>query len=182
MNSVLGITWAASPAENESQHSFNIYECNLEYEIINCIDSIELDFIPYQLTHTSYNTNQDPCFILSGSDNKIHIFCYNQEQTFTEVEADDIFPEFVKELPSIALNVAFKYHGSKRYRNWNESDLTNFPLSTIVVFHFWKYIKKCIYLFHLFHWKVYWCWTGMWNFYYFYCWSWFQWNSGKTDI
>ena len=116
LNSVLGITWAASPAENESQHSFNIYECNLEYEIINCIDSIELDFIPYQLTHTSYNPNQDPCFVLSGSDNKIHIFCYNQEQTFTEVEADDIFPEFVKELPSIALNVAFKYHGSKRYK------------------------------------------------------------------
>ena len=37
---------------------FNIYESSLDYEIMNCIDSIELDFVPYQLTHTTYNSNQ----------------------------------------------------------------------------------------------------------------------------
>ena len=94
---------------------FNIYESSLDYEIMNCIDSIELDFVPYQLTHTTYNSNQDPCFVLSGSDQKIHIFCCSQEQTFAEVEADDIFPELLKELPSVALSIAFKCHDSKRY-------------------------------------------------------------------
>ena len=113
---ILGITWAASPVENESEtFVFNIYESSLDYEIMNCIDSIELDFVPYQLTHTTYNSNQDPCFVLSGSDQKIHIFCCSQEQTFAEVEADDIFPELLKELPSVALSIAFKCHDSKRY-------------------------------------------------------------------
>jgi len=113
---ITGITWAASPVENESEtFVFNIYESSLDYEIMNCIDSIELDFVPYQLTHTTYNSNQDPCFVLSGSDQKIHIFCCSQEQTFAEVEADDIFPELLKELPSVALSIAFKCHDSKRY-------------------------------------------------------------------
>ena len=38
---ILGITWAASAVENESQtFAFNIYESSLDYELINCIDSI----------------------------------------------------------------------------------------------------------------------------------------------
>ena len=44
---------------------FNIYESSLDYEIMNCIDSIELDFVPYQLTHTTYNSNQGN--LLKGS-------------------------------------------------------------------------------------------------------------------
>ena len=43
------------------------------------------------------------------------IFHCSQEQTFAEVEADDIFPELLKELPSVALSLAFKCHDSKRY-------------------------------------------------------------------
>ena len=130
---ILGITWAASPVENESEtFVFNIYESSLDYEIMNCIDSIELDFVPYQLTHTTYNSNQDPCFVLSGSDQKIHIFCCSQEQTFAEVEADDIFPELLKELPSVALSIAFKCHDSKRYEVHPDSWPTYYRTCAII--------------------------------------------------
>ena len=46
---------------------------------------------------------------------------YSQEQTFTEIEADEVFPEFLKPLPSVALSVAFKCHDSKR---WDKKSLT----------------------------------------------------------
>lgn len=109
---ITGITWAS---HNESQIYFNIYESGLEYEMINIIDSLELDFMPYQLTHTLYNDEQT-CFVMTASDQKVHIFCYSQDQqNYTEVEAEDVFVEFANEFPSVALWVDFKIHDDKRY-------------------------------------------------------------------
>lgn len=115
---VTGITGATQPSnrdQSEPQYFFNIYESSHEYDKINIIDSLELDYVPYQLSHTNFNDDQT-CFVLSGSDDKVHIFCCNQS-TFSEVEAEDLFPEFANEFPSIAMTLDFKYNQdkSKRY-------------------------------------------------------------------
>lgn len=113
---ITGIAGATSTTNRDQiQYFFNIYESSHDYEKINIIDSLELEFVPYQLTHTLFNDDQT-CFVLSGSDDKIHIFCYNQS-TFSEVEAEDLFPEFANELPSIALTLDFMHNQdkSKRY-------------------------------------------------------------------
>ena len=112
---ITGITWSNNLDEDSQAYFFNIYESSADYDLINCIDSLELDFVPYQLTHTPYNSEGHTCFILSGSDNRIHVFCYGLEQAYAEVEVDELFPEFVKDLPSVALSVDFKCQDGKRY-------------------------------------------------------------------
>ena len=60
MEVITGITWMSNNDSltdlNDSQFLFNIYESSLDYDRINVIDSLDLDFVPYQLTHALYNT------------------------------------------------------------------------------------------------------------------------------
>ena len=89
---------------NSQKSYLNIY-CGKETEsdirlesIADTCQSIELDFIPFQLTHAMIANNrlENPTvFLLSGGDQKIHMFVKDSvNQQFVEKKVDDYFPEF----------------------------------------------------------------------------------------
>ncbi|GFG37974.1 hypothetical protein Cfor_06621 [Coptotermes formosanus] len=110
---VIGITIIKSSEHNTPTY-LNIYsewepssEINLDSVAQNCL-TIQLDFVPYQLYHTEMYTNADKfnkevVWLLSGSDEKIHMFREDQaNHCYSEVNVADYFPELV-EPPSIIL-------------------------------------------------------------------------------
>ncbi|KDR12519.1 KICSTOR complex protein kaptin-like isoform X2 [Zootermopsis nevadensis] len=111
---VIGIT-IIKPSEHNTETYLNIYsewepssEINLDSVAQSCL-MIELDFIPYQLYHTEIYTdaegesNKEVVWLLSGSDQKIHMFREDRaNHCYSEVDVADHFPELV-EPPSIIL-------------------------------------------------------------------------------
>ena len=87
----------------------NIYESDKNYEEIGFMDSIKLDYIPYQLTNTTHGDDES-CFMLTGSDNKCHVYLYDRDNhCFGEANEDyvnDIFPELNEEFVNIPLCVS----------------------------------------------------------------------------
>ncbi|KAF5298731.1 hypothetical protein FQR65_LT09600 [Abscondita terminalis] len=79
-------------------------EFNMESLSQNCLNNIELRYIPYHLTHTylvKWNedgtVDKETVFVLSGSDNKVHVYQENRtNHMYKEVELAEHFPEFVK--------------------------------------------------------------------------------------
>lgn len=63
-----------------------------------------MSFTPYQLTHTELIiweneqvVNKEIVFLLSGSDNQIHIYReYTTDHLYKEVDNKEYFPEFIK--------------------------------------------------------------------------------------
>jgi hypothetical protein len=116
-----GITWTTAAEEDDHSVSyyFNTYESLLDMETINCIDSIELEFVPYQLTHVDFEKNEE-AFIISGSDLKCHVFFYDKDNNSYAEAADEFvdeyFPELMEQSPSVALWVDFIYLHSHKKR------------------------------------------------------------------
>ena len=99
--------------EHQPSYFFNIYESGLHYDVINLVDSIELNFVPYQLTHAVFgNGNDNTCFVINGSDQKCHVFFYNKEDHTYSTDVDYLaqtFPELVEGSPEVALWITFDY-------------------------------------------------------------------------
>lgn len=98
---IIGITfWKVE--ENESKQFLNIYsashlgeEFNLETVAQGC-QSIELQFVPYILTHAQciIDGQEETVFLLSGSDMKIHLYReINGQHSFIEEDVNTYFPE-----------------------------------------------------------------------------------------
>ncbi|KAG1681056.1 KICSTOR complex protein kaptin [Nymphon striatum] len=82
--------------------------------------SIQLDFIPYQLTHTELilENSKEIVWLLSGSDNKVHLFRedkLNICNSFNEDICEEYFPEFI-DCPSIVLMMKIKYFDDYKKR------------------------------------------------------------------
>ncbi|XP_074034569.1 KICSTOR complex protein kaptin [Leptinotarsa decemlineata] len=108
---VIGITIIKNSNDSEGhlETYLNIYageeteDFNIENIAQSCLN-VELNFIPYKLFHTYLVTfednamvNKEIVFVLSGSDNQIHIFRENTtDHTYKEIENKDHFPEFSK--------------------------------------------------------------------------------------
>jgi len=76
----------------------NIDDCESEH---SCL-SLELEFIPYQLSHVIVGSQF--YWILGGSDNKIHVFSEAESiQSYEELEEDDTLAEFAAPLPCVPL-------------------------------------------------------------------------------
>ena len=75
--------------------------------------SVEIDFIPYHLTHCVTSSN-DFTIVLSGSDNRVHLF---GEDSITHVAyekpAGQDMPEFRIDFPSVVLWIEFHTAGDK---------------------------------------------------------------------
>lgn len=98
---------------NSIETYLNIYseweeseEFNLESIAQNCLN-VELSYIPYYLSHTHIITwlndeiiNKEVAFLLSGSDNKIHVYRESKTNHSYKESDKDHFPEFNK-LPSV---------------------------------------------------------------------------------
>ncbi|XP_066262660.1 KICSTOR complex protein kaptin-like [Euwallacea similis] len=108
---VIGITIIKNSNDSDTLETFlNIYsqleeheDFNIENIAQNCL-TVELNYIPYKLMHTEFFTwnddkiaNKEIVFILSGSDNVVHIYRENTtEHTYKEVDSREMFPEFPK--------------------------------------------------------------------------------------
>lgn len=120
---VVGVTIVKCDADlNVTEYYLNIYsqweKCNvLNIENIaqNCLN-VELNFIPYQLTHTELINwtddkifTKETVFLLTGSDNQIHIYRENEStHIYKEMSCDDFFPEF-RNPPSIVMWIEIRY-------------------------------------------------------------------------
>jgi len=68
--------------------------------------SVEINFIPYHLTHCV--AANDMFLILSGSDNRVHTYCEDLvTHLASEKEAAEFFPEFTDKFPSVVLWIDF---------------------------------------------------------------------------
>eukprot|EP00096_Caligus_rogercresseyi_P015335 TRINITY_DN7782_c0_g1_i1.p1 TRINITY_DN7782_c0_g1~~TRINITY_DN7782_c0_g1_i1.p1 ORF type:complete len:425 (-),score=103.37 TRINITY_DN7782_c0_g1_i1:473-1747(-) len=101
---VVGITIIIKPEDGASSSSgrfFNIYndDLPLEESLAHNCQSLELDFIPYQLTHAPLSVPQGPnVWLLSGSDARIHPYAYEPEaQVYNIVPLCTTFPELEEE-------------------------------------------------------------------------------------
>ena len=81
---------------------------------------ITLSFVPYHLTHCDVPVPQclgafETVFILTGSDNRIHVFL-EISNDFVEAVVNKVFPEFMDDFPSIPTQVEFRYvqHSNQR--------------------------------------------------------------------
>nr|CAH7724648.1 unnamed protein product [Callosobruchus chinensis] len=109
---VIGITIIknSNDADSRLETYLNIYseweeseDFNIDNIAQNCL-TVELNFIPYKLCHThlvTWNDDEIQCkeivFILSGSDNQVHIFKESTtEHNYRELEGNSHFPEFSK--------------------------------------------------------------------------------------
>lgn len=117
---IIGIAFIR-PGENQlARHYLNIYSqsepgCGLDLDrIAQGCQSLELNFIPYQLTHAPLFSNQtgqrsgEFVFLLCGSDSRIHLFREDIHQTYSEIPVEDHFPEFGN-IPDIVLVMDLKY-------------------------------------------------------------------------
>ncbi|XP_028149756.1 KICSTOR complex protein kaptin [Diabrotica virgifera virgifera] len=127
---VIGITIIknSSDAEGRLDTYLNIYsgeeteELNIENIAQSCLN-VELSFIPYKLLHMYLVTfdedkivNKEVVFVLSGSDNQIHIFRENNEEhNYKEIDNQEYFPEFTKTpSPVIWIDVYYTEDFSER--------------------------------------------------------------------
>ncbi|CAN7999912.1 unnamed protein product, partial [Ixodes hexagonus] len=117
---IIGIAFIR-PGENQLQrHYLNIYSqsepgCGLDLDrIAQGCQSLELNFIPYQLTHALLFPNRtnrktgEFVFLLSGSDSRIHLFQEDVHQSYSEVPVKIHFPEFA-DVEDIVLIMSLKY-------------------------------------------------------------------------
>ncbi|KAK8763553.1 hypothetical protein V5799_033842 [Amblyomma americanum] len=117
---IIGIAFIR-PGENQlARHYLNIYSqsepgCGLDLDrIAQGCQSLELNFIPYQLTHALLFPNQSGqrngefVFLLCGSDSRIHLFREDIHQTYSEIPIQSYFPEFA-DIPDIVLAMDLKY-------------------------------------------------------------------------
>ena len=113
---ITGITWSNT---SDSSYFFNVYESTLDYENLTCISSIELaEWVPFYVGNTLYDTTRlaSRCFLISGSDCRIHAFLPENEAgggggayvELSEPNTVDKFPEFTL-MESIGLWIAFTY-------------------------------------------------------------------------
>lgn len=123
----IGITIIKVNGDQSTETYLNIYteqdveekgELNLDCLAQNCL-MLELTFVPYQLYHTSLFTqdkSEEAVWLLSGSDLKMHLFREDpQNHTYSEIEAEDIFPEFSR-LPSIVFWLDIKHTRNEERR------------------------------------------------------------------
>lgn len=76
--------------------------------------SVEIDYIPYHLTHCA--AANDMFLILSGSDNRVHVYCEDLvTHMASEKEDSGFFPEFKDSFPSVVLWIDF-YIIPEKYR------------------------------------------------------------------
>ncbi|KAF5288484.1 hypothetical protein FQA39_LY15413 [Lamprigera yunnana] len=124
---VIGITIIKNSTDLHTLETFlNIYsgweesnEFNIDSISQNCLNNIELRYIPYHLTHTylvtwddNVITNKELVFLLSGSNNKVHIYQENKiNHTYKEIDIAEYFPEFVKP-PSVVVWMDVYYYSN----------------------------------------------------------------------
>ncbi|XP_072032491.1 KICSTOR complex protein kaptin-like [Amphiura filiformis] len=119
---IVGITVAKDTGTTKPCHYFNVY-CPWEKDAVYNLESIahgwstmELDFIPFYLTHTQniHDEHMETVFLLCGSDKRVHLYKEEKEiaiTRFMEHPAEIEFPEF-NTLPSIPLWIDIKYIGN----------------------------------------------------------------------
>ncbi|XP_056020542.1 KICSTOR complex protein kaptin-like [Ostrea edulis] len=104
---IVGITFIKQKQgieENDSSCTqyLNIYsscepgeESHLDSIAQGCL-TIDLDFVPYQLTHTQIISEgkKEDVFLLGGSDNRVHLYKEGFQHRFREEDSDEFFPEF----------------------------------------------------------------------------------------
>ncbi|GAM23444.1 hypothetical protein SAMD00019534_066190 [Acytostelium subglobosum LB1] len=78
--------------------------------------SIPLDFTPFHLTHPPYHPDStaNGAFLLSGSDERIHIYQPNEQHEYVEGDIGEHFPELVN-IQSYVMRIDIRYHGNNRY-------------------------------------------------------------------
>jgi len=102
---IVGVTLILLKPENnlsEPKHFFNIYnalEPGTEFDLDKLAQSCQhqsLNFIPYHLQHGNIYVDGclETCFLLSGSDQRIHLFRGDNQQKFEEHPCEEYFPEF----------------------------------------------------------------------------------------
>lgn len=124
---IIGIAFIR-PGENQlAKHYLNIYSqsepgCGLDLDgIAQGCQSLELDFVPYKLTHASLFPNRtrpksrEFVFLLCGSDARIHLFREDIHQTYSEIPVQSYFPEF-ENVPDIVLAMDLKYREGNNTR------------------------------------------------------------------
>ncbi|XP_045474499.1 KICSTOR complex protein kaptin-like [Harmonia axyridis] len=126
---VVGITIIKNSNDSDALETYlNIYsgweasdDFNIENIAQNC-QNVELNFIPYRLIHTDYIQWNDEdvilkekVFLLSGSDNLIHVFREGLDHLFKEMEAKEYFPELMK-TPSPVVWMDLLYVNNKSER------------------------------------------------------------------
>ncbi|CAB4068630.1 BACURD [Lepeophtheirus salmonis] len=104
---VVGITiiikspTSSENATNSGGQFFNIYsdDIPLEDTLAHNCQSLELDFIPYQLSHAPVKGPQGSIvWLLSGSDSQIHPYSYESEgQVYSKIPLSACFPELEEE-------------------------------------------------------------------------------------
>ncbi|GAB6024576.1 hypothetical protein CHUAL_009726 [Chamberlinius hualienensis] len=108
----IGITFSKEKSGDSQSTAYylNIYRewepqlnFNLDSISQSCL-SLELKFIPYKLYHTQLfdGNSKEIVWLLSGNDANVHLFREEKGRTYTEVNIDEYFPEFL-DLPSTAL-------------------------------------------------------------------------------
>lgn len=94
--------------DNENKPLLHIYSASQKGEEFNLeseAQGMELQFVPYHLTHTDLRVQDgtEAVFLLSGGDSKIHMYRETSEQhSFTEADCEEQFPE-LKDLPSVVM-------------------------------------------------------------------------------
>ena len=89
---------------NDPKYYFNIYnalEPGTEFDLDKLAQVCQhqmLNFIPYHLYHGDVYSNgcYETVFLLSGSDQRIHVFLGDNQQRFEEVRCEKYFPEFTE--------------------------------------------------------------------------------------
>ncbi|XP_063957904.1 KICSTOR complex protein kaptin-like [Lytechinus pictus] len=107
---IIGITFAKDAETDHPSHILNLYapwDKGSEYvldSIAQMWTNIELDFTPYYLCHTKIleDGEQEIVFLLTGSDNQVHLYREELGGRFSEHPVTSIFPEF-NDLPCVAL-------------------------------------------------------------------------------
>ncbi|CAH1110509.1 unnamed protein product [Psylliodes chrysocephalus] len=107
---IIGITIIKNSSDSEGRLDtyLNIYsgedteEFNIENVAQSCLN-VELNFIPYKLLHTYLVIwddgviNKEVVFVLSGSDNQVHVYKENTaDHIYKEIDNQECFPEFCK--------------------------------------------------------------------------------------
>ncbi|EFA06740.2 KICSTOR complex protein kaptin [Tribolium castaneum] len=127
---VIGITIIKNSnlLDSSFEYYLNIYseweesdDFNIDNIAQNCLN-VELSFTPYQLTHTDLIiweneqiTTKEIVFLLSGSDNQIHIYReYTTDHLYKEVDKE-CFPEFIKTpSPVVWIDIYYNDNYSQR--------------------------------------------------------------------
>ncbi|RZC40634.1 kaptin-like, partial [Asbolus verrucosus] len=107
---------------------------NIDNIAQNCLN-VELNFTPYQLTHTDLIIWEDDkivsrevVFLLSGSDNQIHIYREYADHLYKELENKEYFPEFIKTpSPVVWMDLHFNKDSSEDVLTYGLSNYISLP-------------------------------------------------------